>query len=911
MSAVSKPGDKLAILIVSLALASLFVSFLVYEHSSGELVLGWQKRPISNVRHEIGFAFQAPFGFEWMSSHMKPSPAIVLENGNAMGPGNSMHDDIRNHGQGRYSFWHDVVYFSASDNSDPRTNQKRYEILWPRPISFFFRLAAYLCAILLSLYSFGLVAHRLLPLLGADNESVGLADKFRRFLHHEDTFCFWISRLLITALASGLFFLLYSFLYEPVGVLQQIEKLFIYLLALSLLVFIGLSVPVRMKPANVISADVAFKFMAVILIASYLFFREGICSDTNSLLSIAYCLLLAFAAGILLSRMAVKLQWNLQPLRDVAKSPMTAVIGMLLLALPSIARPVIQLWDMSGYMDSRLYDQCAHNINTGLVPQGSSFVMPLYQYFLAFTYYIFGHFFYIQQIINILLALLTVLFICLTAWNIFRDMRAVWLAGILAIYSPQLYSFVYYTQIENLYIPLICLTLYLLSCYWRSERLLHLVLLGISLGLIYNCRTQGLFYCAFMCLAPLFMKRLRPIRRISHVFTVGVVFCTMLIPWTVRNAVYMGRFSIASEQSDSALLLNDHRLPLYAEQPYLLNAFNMTALQKEYETKYPDERDRAKAIRRDFLRNTLSDPVWLAKAAFWRSLGFYGLLPPGVFDPQGPKPTDWSKNWESYISNTFYALFFISISILGILRRLQRLTIILAFAVVSNLALVIVAPMREPRYGFPSLPFHLILGLFALFASAAKESTAVDPVIPALPVRRRKCYGWIGLYFAVMTLIICRITVGQENVHRRLIEKAIVMDPNVKLAEDLPSLNSYYMWLETQQGESPHYSLGERVRLVCQITNYMLPPKSAGRLWYVPEFATDPRRETYYYGYPYFGTPHMIGTVGISYFGATSDHELREDNVVEVEGIVMSDMKNYGLDYWVKAEKIHYLKDNI
>lgn len=55
----------------------------------------------------------------------------VFENGLAIGPAHSLHADIRTLGKGRYSHWCDSsgassLYFSSSDNSDPRTNGKTY-----------------------------------------------------------------------------------------------------------------------------------------------------------------------------------------------------------------------------------------------------------------------------------------------------------------------------------------------------------------------------------------------------------------------------------------------------------------------------------------------------------------------------------------------------------------------------------------------------------------------------------------------------------------------------------------------------------------------------------------------------------------------------------------------------------------
>lgn len=39
-----------------------------------------------------------------------------------------VHDTIRNEGGGRYSVWGDTLYFSSSDNSDPSTNGRSYEL---------------------------------------------------------------------------------------------------------------------------------------------------------------------------------------------------------------------------------------------------------------------------------------------------------------------------------------------------------------------------------------------------------------------------------------------------------------------------------------------------------------------------------------------------------------------------------------------------------------------------------------------------------------------------------------------------------------------------------------------------------------------------------------------------------------
>lgn len=84
--------------------------------------------PLRTITPEIGYAYVGKTGRRELSSHEAPSAAVVYEDGVPLGPRNAQHVDIRDRGRGRFSFWHDYVLFSASDNSDPRTNGKHYSI---------------------------------------------------------------------------------------------------------------------------------------------------------------------------------------------------------------------------------------------------------------------------------------------------------------------------------------------------------------------------------------------------------------------------------------------------------------------------------------------------------------------------------------------------------------------------------------------------------------------------------------------------------------------------------------------------------------------------------------------------------------------------------------------------------------
>src|SRR5205085_2428330 len=57
------------------------------------------------------------------------SPFVLYENDQELGPAHALHDAIRQSGGGAYSHWGDLLYFSTSDASDPRTNGRTYRLI--------------------------------------------------------------------------------------------------------------------------------------------------------------------------------------------------------------------------------------------------------------------------------------------------------------------------------------------------------------------------------------------------------------------------------------------------------------------------------------------------------------------------------------------------------------------------------------------------------------------------------------------------------------------------------------------------------------------------------------------------------------------------------------------------------------
>ncbi len=95
---------------------------------------GWRKWNLSRpFRHDGGLAWIAKLPAELShetdnNDFSNRSSLCLRENGTELGPAHSVHATIQACGDGRYSFWIDVVYFSSSDGSDPNTNGRVYSV---------------------------------------------------------------------------------------------------------------------------------------------------------------------------------------------------------------------------------------------------------------------------------------------------------------------------------------------------------------------------------------------------------------------------------------------------------------------------------------------------------------------------------------------------------------------------------------------------------------------------------------------------------------------------------------------------------------------------------------------------------------------------------------------------------------
>ncbi|MET3908971.1 hypothetical protein ABID59_003317 [Bradyrhizobium sp. S3.3.6] len=91
----------------------------------------------SQIQPEIGQAYYADTEYGTgrvyrFSSDSPETPTasslLVFEDGRAIGPPHSAHDDVRRKGGGRFSHWGARIIFSTTDGTDPRSNGRTYSV---------------------------------------------------------------------------------------------------------------------------------------------------------------------------------------------------------------------------------------------------------------------------------------------------------------------------------------------------------------------------------------------------------------------------------------------------------------------------------------------------------------------------------------------------------------------------------------------------------------------------------------------------------------------------------------------------------------------------------------------------------------------------------------------------------------
>ncbi len=227
---------------------------------------------------------------------------------------------------------------------------------------------------------------------------------------------------------------------------------------------------------------------------------------------------------------------------------------------PLFTRPVI---------DGQTYDTWAVAIVKGEAPAQPFYQDPLYPYFLALVYSVFGHSYWAVYLFQLALALVFLLLIYDTARRLFDRRAAVAAAAMAALYKPFIF---YESQIEKtaLAVFLTALFLWLFVCSLasrppsrtpRPSPLVPLLLpmaTGAALGLAALTRANTLLFAPLLPLALAVNPQARNRRlRIGAAAASLLGVLLVIAPVSIRNSILAREFVLTTTQAGQNLYIGN------------------------------------------------------------------------------------------------------------------------------------------------------------------------------------------------------------------------------------------------------------------------------------------------------------------------------------------------------------------
>ena len=197
-------------------------------------------------------------------------------------------------------------------------------------------------------------------------------------------------------------------------------------------------------------------------------------------------------------------------------------------------------------------------LNKGWLGESAFYQAPLYPYFLAVIYKIFGQKIYIVQGIQITLSIGTVWLIYRISESLFNRKAAILSAGFCAIYGPFIfYSILLLKVTLSLFFSCLFILALLRWCDWPKNSAIFAggILLGINIALRGN---YLLLYPATALWLLFSFPKIKAGKRLINlfIFTLGMALC--VFPMTLRNYILSGDLVLTSYQAGANFYIGNN-----------------------------------------------------------------------------------------------------------------------------------------------------------------------------------------------------------------------------------------------------------------------------------------------------------------------------------------------------------------
>ncbi|MBN2094134.1 MAG: glycosyltransferase family 39 protein [Candidatus Zambryskibacteria bacterium] len=384
-------------------------------------------------------------------------------------------------------------------------------------------------------------------------------------------------------------------------------------------------------------------------------------------------------------------------------------------------------------VDADAYDTIAQNIVNGIGYRENPEVSinsdnallrvgPIYEYFLAGIYKIFGHSYKAVWIIQALLRVVSTLFLYLTVILIFKDQEkkkkiALLSAAVFAFY-PDLIEISAMLMSETLYLFFVCLFFYAFFKYLNVQDKKWLWGLGFISSLAVLARPPLLFILPVVIFYFLRKKDWKSL------FIYGFILIVVFTPWTVRNySIHKNIIPFGVAGSANFWIGNHVGANGEQETNEEIDTFINTHDMKEINEKSITE----------FKNYVFNHPANFVTLSLSRANKYFSVLRPMGF-------WFYSSGWKQalfVLSSAIFSFLVLIFSLAGIIRAFKLkekfLYYLLAFTILTPLILFIT--VVETRYRFQIYP------LLAVFTSY---------FILSLKEKNKEWFKILGLSLAII-----------------------------------------------------------------------------------------------------------------------------------------------------------------
>jgi len=365
-------------------------------------------------------------------------------------------------------------------------------------------------------------------------------------------------------------------------------------------------------------------------------------------------------------------------------------------------------------LDSERYTRVALNLlsGNGFAEWGrhpTAFVPPLYPFFLAGCYGLFGAH---PLIVKILQAVLG----GLLPWPVYKmgrllggERTALPAAAVTAVY-PELVVMTGYLYTETFFILLVCMFFLHLLKAFRTGRTADWVLAGAVFGfgmLVRNLLFFFPFFLLFFCLA---VRALRA--RIKGLLLMSLVGYALLVPWTVRNALVFHRF-IPVSTSGSLEFWVGSDIARGGRFHYRETAEAVEALTAHAKS----ESEKGAILIRAAIGNIRANPLGYARVCLGKALRYFVQIYENVPTGAERKP---NRLIVLVLAFCYYPLLVLALA--GFWRSRREFPKWAPITALFAYTLLLYSAMHfVPRYRIPLIPF---MALFAAYGLAGLLKTA-------------------------------------------------------------------------------------------------------------------------------------------------------------------------------------------